>query len=232
MFKGPAEAAALLRRARGAARPAGRRARGRLPAVRLARGPLGALAGSRIEVFAQNVHWDASGRLHGRGLARRCCCEVGVAGAIVGHSERRQLFGETDETVARRDRARARQPGSTSIACVGETEAEREAGGTEARAATSGRPRSPRRRAARAASSLAYEPVWAIGTGKTATPAQAQEAHAFITRRCSTCRSSTAARSSPTTPPSCSPSRTWTGRSSAARRSRSSRSQRFAAAAA
>ena len=104
--------------------------------------------------------------------------ELGVHGAIVGHSERRQLFGETDETVARRA-AHALEAGLEVIACVGELEAEREAGETEARAPPPGR-RARRGCRPHERLVLAYEPVWAIGTGKTATPEQAQEAHAFI----------------------------------------------------
>ena len=100
--------------------------------------------------------------------------ELGVYGAIVGHSERRQYFGETDETTAKRARA-ALDAGLSVIACVGETEAEREAGETE----------DVLRRQVSVLEAednlvVAYEPVWAIGTGKTATPEMAQEAHALI----------------------------------------------------
>ena len=104
--------------------------------------------------------------------------ELGVQGALVGHSERRQLFGETDEMVARRARA-ALEAGLGVIACVGETLEQRESGDTElvltiqveAIAFAAG---------AHERLVLAYEPVWAIGTGKTATPEMAEEAHAFI----------------------------------------------------
>jgi triosephosphate isomerase len=104
--------------------------------------------------------------------------DLGVAGALAGHSERRQHFGETDETTAKRAKA-ALDAGLWAIACVGETEAQREAGETE----------EVLERQVRAILEavdepeglvLAYEPVWAIGTGKTATAEQAQEAHAFI----------------------------------------------------
>jgi triosephosphate isomerase len=100
--------------------------------------------------------------------------EVGVYGAIIGHSERRQYFGETDEAVGKRARA-ALAAGLSVIACVGETETEREAGETE----------DVLRRQVSVLEAdeqlvVAYEPVWAIGTGKTATPDLAQEAHAFI----------------------------------------------------
>jgi triosephosphate isomerase len=100
--------------------------------------------------------------------------ELGVYGAIVGHSERRQYFGDTDETTAQRARA-ALSAGLFVIACVGETEEEREGGVTEDVL---------RRQVSLFESDdnlvIAYEPVWAIGTGKTATPDMAQEAHAFI----------------------------------------------------
>ena len=100
--------------------------------------------------------------------------ELAVEGAIVGHSERRQLFGETDETVRLRCEA-ALAAGLRVIACVGETDAEREAGETEAvlRRQVAAIPRHD-------ALVIAYEPVWAIGTGKTATPEIAQTAHALI----------------------------------------------------
>jgi triosephosphate isomerase len=132
-----------------------------------------ALAGTDIAVAAQNVHWEVEGAFTGE-ISAPMLFELGVYGAIVGHSERRQLFGETDEGVARRAAA-ALEAGLWVIACVGETEAEREAGRTEDVL---------RRQVARLDAHeqlvLAYEPVWAIGTGKTATPAQAQEAHAFL----------------------------------------------------
>jgi triosephosphate isomerase len=131
------------------------------------------LAGTDIAVAAQNVHWEAEGAFTGE-VSAPMLRELGVYGAIVGHSERRQLFGETDETTARRARA-ALDAGLSVIACVGETEAEREAGETE----------SVLRRQVSVLEAednlvVAYEPVWAIGTGKTATPEMAQEAHALI----------------------------------------------------
>ena len=132
-----------------------------------------ALAGTDIAVAAQNVHWEVEGAFTGE-VSAPMLFELGVYGAIVGHSERRQLFGETDESVARRA-TEGLQAGLWVIACVGETEAEREAGETE---------EVLRRQAgvleAHEQLVLAYEPVWAIGTGKTATPDLAQEAHAFI----------------------------------------------------
>jgi triosephosphate isomerase (TIM) len=124
-------------------------------------------------IYAQNVHWEREGPYTGE-ISVPMLQELGVHGAIVGHSERRQLFGETDETVAKRARA-ALESGLGVIACVGETEDERETGATE----------NVLRRQLGVLEMhdrlvIAYEPVWAIGTGKTATPALAQEAHAFI----------------------------------------------------
>jgi triosephosphate isomerase len=131
------------------------------------------LAGTEIAVAAQNVHWETEGPYTGE-ISPPMLRELGVYGAIVGHSERRQYFGETDETVARRAKA-ALEAGLSVIACVGETEGEREAGETE----------DVLRRQVSVLEAednlvVAYEPVWAIGTGKTATPELAQEAHAFI----------------------------------------------------
>ena len=132
-----------------------------------------ALADTEIAVAAQNVHWEAAGAYTGE-ISAPMLADLGVYGAIVGHSERRQYFGETDEAVARRARA-ALDAGLSVIACVGELEEERERGETE---------EVLRRQAARLDAHdnlvVAYEPVWAIGTGKTATPELAQEAHAFV----------------------------------------------------
>jgi triosephosphate isomerase len=138
---------------------------------------LAAAVDAGLTTYAQNVHWAPEGAFTGEASAPMLN-ELGVQGAIVGHSERRQLFGETDETVARRTIA-ALEHGLGVIACVGESEEEREAGQTELvlrlqvesiRDAVGSHERLV----------IAYEPVWAIGTGKTATPEQAQESHAFI----------------------------------------------------
>jgi triosephosphate isomerase (TIM) len=131
------------------------------------------LAGTEIGVAAQNVHWDSEGAFTGE-ISAQMLLELGVYGAIVGHSERRQYFGETDETTARRARA-ALDAGMFVIACVGETEDELRRGETE----------SVLRRQVSVLEAddnlvIAYEPVWAIGTGKTATPQMAQEVHALI----------------------------------------------------
>jgi triosephosphate isomerase len=128
---------------------------------------------SGLKVYAQNVHWEDEGAFTGE-ISVRMLLELGVAGAIVGHSERRQYFGETDETAWSRAE-HALGAGLGVIYCVGEQDAEREAGHTE----------EVLRRQLSVLQSherlvIAYEPVWAIGTGKTAAPEQAQDAHVFI----------------------------------------------------
>ena len=134
------------------------------------------LSGTEIAIAAQNVHWAEEGAYTGE-ISAAMLRELGVYGAIVGHSERRQYFGETDETVARRAVA-ARAAGLEVIACVGESQEERESGQTElvlklqVEAVKDALPDGD--------VVLAYEPVWAIGTGKTATPELVGEAHAFI----------------------------------------------------
>ncbi len=138
---------------------------------------VGALSETRVRVFAQNVHWAGEGPFTGE-VSAPMLLDLGVDGAIVGHSERRQFFGETDESVARRTAA-ALAAGLRVIACVGESEEERDAGQTEfvlrlqveSLADAVG---------AHERLTIAYEPVWAIGTGRTATPGQAAEAHGFI----------------------------------------------------
>jgi triosephosphate isomerase len=128
---------------------------------------------SLVRVYAQNVHWELEGPFTGE-VSPSMLLELGVTGAIVGHSERRQLFGETDDTVRRRAEG-ALEAGLAVIVCVGETEAEREDGETESvlTRQVSVLPRHERL-------VIAYEPVWAIGTGRTATPEIAQEAHAIV----------------------------------------------------
>ena len=131
------------------------------------------LAGTEVAVAAQNVHWEQEGAYTGE-ISAGMLLELGVYGAIVGHSERRQYFGDTDETTAQRARA-ALSAGLFVIACVGETEEEREGGVTEDVLRRQVSLFEPDENLV-----IAYEPVWAIGTGKTATPDLAQEAHAFI----------------------------------------------------
>jgi triosephosphate isomerase (TIM) len=131
------------------------------------------LAGTEVAVAAQNVHWEKDGAYTGE-ISAAMLRELGVYGTIVGHSERRQHFGDTDATVAKRAQA-ALAAGLFVIACVGESEQEREQGQTQ---------EVLRRQVAVLEPDdnlvLAYEPVWAIGTGKTATPETAQEAHTFV----------------------------------------------------
>jgi triosephosphate isomerase (TIM) len=128
---------------------------------------------SGVTVYAQNVHWEDEGAFTGE-VSVRMLLELGVSGAIVGHSERRQYFGETDETVAKRA-AHALAAGLGVIACVGESEEERETGVTEDVLRRQVGVLEPHERLV-----VAYEPVWAIGTGKIATPEQVQEAHSLI----------------------------------------------------
>jgi triosephosphate isomerase len=136
-------------------------------------GSLGAAVASGHTIYAQNVHWADEGAFTGE-VSTKILLELVVQGAIVGHSERRQYFGETDETVGMRTE-HALEAGLHVIACVGELEEERERDDTE----------DVLRRQVGVLSKhdnlvVAYEPVWAIGTGRTATPQIAQEAHAFI----------------------------------------------------
>ena len=167
MFKGPRGDRGVPRRA-----SSRRTASTSSSARRSSRSP--PRSGEGVPVYAQNVHWAAEGAFTGE-VSAAMLVELGVEGAIVGHSERRQHFGETDETVrlrceaaldgrARRDRLRRR-----------------DGGGARGRGDRRGAP-PPGRRASRGTSALviAYEPVWAIGTGKTATPEIAQDAHALI----------------------------------------------------
>jgi len=174
MFKGPHEARAFATRIRHLPE--------RLPGVDIVVCPpyvslhttvQGLGEGSLVKVYAQNVHWGLEGPFTGE-VSAPMLAELGVSGAIVGHSERRQLFAETDETVRFRAEA-ALDAGLFVIACVGETEAEREAEETEAVLARQVGVLPHHERLV-----VAYEPVWAIGTGRTATPEMAQEAHAFI----------------------------------------------------
>jgi triosephosphate isomerase len=138
-----------------------------------------ATAGTPIAVGAQNVHWEESGAFTGE-ISAAMLKEIPVEYVIVGHSERRQYFGETDETVAKRVKA-ALAKTITPIVCIGETLEQRDAGETndvvkrQTAVALNGL---SAEQAAKLV--LAYEPVWAIGTGRTATPEQAQEVHAFL----------------------------------------------------
>jgi triosephosphate isomerase (TIM) len=141
-----------------------------------------AAAGTTIKIAGQDVFWEDEGAFTGE-VSPRMLVELGVSAVIIGHSERRQLFCETDANVQKKVHA-ALEGGLLPIMCIGETEAEREQGMTEAvlsRQLAQGLVLLQYEDADRVA--LAYEPVWAIGTGKTATPQTAQEAAAFIRRR-------------------------------------------------
>ncbi len=137
------------------------------------------LKGSNVGVSAQDGYWEAKGAFTGE-VAMAQILDAGAKYAIVGHSERRQYFGETDATVARKAKA-ALDLGLTPIICIGETLAERDAGqalarvGSQLDGSTAGLTDDELLKVV-----IAYEPVWAIGTGRVATPAQAQEVHASI----------------------------------------------------
>jgi triosephosphate isomerase len=138
-----------------------------------------ATAGTDIKVGAQNVHWAASGAFTAE-ISADMLKEVPVEYVIIGHSERRQYFGETDETVNQRTKA-ALAAGLKPIVCVGELLEERESDQTKAVVKKQIEEGLAGLSAADMASVVvAYEPVWAIGTGLTASPEQAQEVHAFI----------------------------------------------------
>ena len=138
-----------------------------------------ALAGTSIRLSAQDCFWEEEGAFTGE-VSPRMLTDVGCSHVIVGHSERRQYFGETDATVNRKIGA-AVAAGLTVLFCIGETLAERDGNATFdvlRRQLTDGLAGFDGERLANVI--VAYEPVWAIGTGKTATDAQAQEVHAFI----------------------------------------------------
>ena len=136
-----------------------------------------AIKGSAIGLSAQNLHWEDQGAFTGE-VAPAMLKEIGCGYVIIGHSERRQFFGESDESVNRKVKA-ALKHGLVPIMCVGETLAEREGGKIQevierqVRKGLDGL-------GADANLILAYEPVWAIGTGKTASPEQAEDVHLMI----------------------------------------------------
>jgi triosephosphate isomerase len=136
-------------------------------------------AQSRARVAAQNMHEEAAGAFTGE-VSAPMLLELGVDGVILGHSERRQYFGESDEALARKVPA-ALRAGLELILCVGENEAQRESDETEGiltRQIEADLSDVPEDRLSEVV--IAYEPIWAIGTGLTATPEQAQEACALI----------------------------------------------------
>ena len=137
------------------------------------------LKGTNVKVGAQNIHWADNGAFTGE-ISGAMLKEIGVEYVIIGHSERRQYFGETDETVNKRIKAALKYE-LKPIVCIGETLAEREGGKTNEVLDVQLKGGLAGLSAADMANiTIAYEPVWAIGTGKTATPEMAQETHAFI----------------------------------------------------
>jgi triosephosphate isomerase len=141
-----------------------------------------AAAGTKIGIGGQDVFWEKEGAYTGE-VSAPMLLEAGCQYVIIGHSERRQFFGETDESVARKTKA-ALTAGLTPIVCVGETLAQREAGQTERICHTQFRGSLGALTAQEFSRILlAYEPVWAIGTGKTATPEIAAAAHRYL-RQC------------------------------------------------
>src|ERR1700688_1627070 len=140
---------------------------------------LEAAKGSNVAIGGQNVHWKEEGAFTGETSTLQLLA-LGVTHCIIGHSERRQYFGETDDTVNLRLKA-ALEAGFTPIVCVGEVSEEREAGLTEdvlRRQCTRAFHKVSTKKADKLV--VAYEPVWAIGTGKTATPQIAAESHSLI----------------------------------------------------
>jgi len=138
-----------------------------------------AAKGSNVAVGAQDLHWEKEGAFTGE-VSAAMLVAVGVTHVIIGHSERRQYFGETDDTVNLKLKS-AVEAGLTPIVCVGEVLEEREAGLTDdvlRRQCVRAFHKVSAKKAARLV--VAYEPVWAIGTGKTATPEMAADAHAII----------------------------------------------------
>src|SRR5947209_8305224 len=138
-----------------------------------------AAKGSQVAVGAQNLHWEKEGAYTGE-ICPVMLLDVGCTHVIIGHSERRQYFGETDDTVNAKLKA-ALEAGLTPIVCVGEVLEEREAGLTDdvlRRQCTRALYKISGKKAGKLV--IAYEPVWAIGTGKTATSAIASEAHLLI----------------------------------------------------
>jgi triosephosphate isomerase len=135
---------------------------------------------ARVRIGLQNIHWESEGAFTGE-ISAEMALEVGAELVLIGHSERRHLFGETDEQVALKTGAAVRN-GLTPVVCLGETLSERSAGRVEEvilRQLDAVLPEL----AAGPRAMIAYEPVWAIGTGETATPEDASAAHATVRRR-------------------------------------------------
>lgn len=133
-----------------------------------------------VFIGAQNAHWESKGAFTGE-ISAEMLQQLGIHHVLIGHSERRQYFGETDETVGKRTHSLLKQ-GLHVMTCIGETQEERESGKTEEVLAQQLRGFLTPETAPylNGTLTLAYEPVWAIGTGLTATPEQAEETHQFI----------------------------------------------------
>jgi triosephosphate isomerase len=179
MHRTVGESLALVRELRSRLNPSANVEVGVAPAFTALSAVRQALQGGSLRLAGQSCHWERQGAFTGEVSADQLV-DVGCDAVIVGHSERRQLFGETDQTVNKRTAA-ALGAGLTPIVCVGEKLSEREAGRTlevvsrQVRAALDGLAPAQVEQVV-----LAYEPVWAIGTGKVATPAQVQEVHANL----------------------------------------------------
>jgi triosephosphate isomerase len=178
MHKTLAEARALARDIRRGVAPARRAEVALAPPYTALAAVAEELAGSDIRLAAQNAFWEKQGAFTGA-ISPLMLADVGCHYVIIGHSERRQHFGETNATVNRRLKA-VLDAGMAVILCVGETLQEREGGTTFEVVRTQLREGLAGVAAGADRLVIAYEPVWAIGTGKTATPQQAQEVHAFI----------------------------------------------------
>jgi triosephosphate isomerase len=178
MHKTLAEATALARAIRQGAAPGRRAEVGLGPPYTALAAVAQELAGSDIRLAAQDTHWEKQGAYTGA-ISPLMLADVGCHYVIIGHSERRQHFGETNQTVNLKVKA-VLAAGLKVILCVGETKEERQADLTIARVEEQLREGLAGVSAGPEALVIAYEPVWAIGTGLTATPDQAQEVHAFI----------------------------------------------------
>jgi triosephosphate isomerase len=151
------------------------------PAVSLAAAAGSPARDPRVQLGVQNIHWEDEGAYTGE-ISAAMAAEAGATFALVGHSERRHLFGETDEQVGRKVAA-ARRHGLVPMVCVGETLAERRAGRVDEVIVRQLDAALPSLGGGKERFLIAYEPVWAIGTGETATPDDASEAHATLRGR-------------------------------------------------
>ena len=182
MFKTLAETRAFLRDLGGMAVELGGIDLAVFPPFTAISAAVEAAKGTRVAIGAQNLYFEREGAFTGE-VSARMITDAGATHVIIGHSERRRLFGDTDEWVRRKLRA-ALGEGLTPVVCIGETLQEREAGETHAvldRQIQRGLDGTSADELA--AIVIAYEPVWAIGTGKNATPAEAANAHAHIRKR-------------------------------------------------